>query len=74
VLDPQHERLVTVKEAAQLAGMTEGRIYQLLSAGEVNGIKLHGKAWLIPLSEAARLRDSESRVGRPRSRRSQLTK
>ena len=61
---------VSVNEAAEIIGVSDGRIRQLLaldvSAGGLDGFKINEKAWVIPRTEAERIRDNPSEIGRPR--------
>lgn len=66
MLEPTKEKLLTVKEAARLIGVTEGRICQLLRSGSMRGIKVNQKAWLVPESEIKKFQTPLKR-GRPRS-------
>jgi len=61
------ERLLTASEAADLLGMTHGRVCQLLRAGLMKGHKVGRLVWLIPESEAKKFVEKPT-VGRPRSR------
>lgn len=56
----------TVEEAASFAGMTRGRMSQMLNSGEAKGLRITGKCWLVAEAEAARVRDQRSSCGRPR--------
>jgi excisionase family DNA binding protein len=53
-------RYVTVAEAAEIIGVTAGRIRQRLVSGTIRATRIHGKAWLIPRREAERLRDERN--------------
>ena len=62
---------VSVQEAAEIVGVTEGRIRQLLAVpkkdGGLDGFKINGRAWVIARKDAEKLRDTPSDMGRPRS-------
>lgn len=74
VLEPSKERLLTVREVADLIGVTDGRVYQLLWEGQMRGIRINRRAWLVPYSEAEKFRTPHNKVGRPRSKVPQVTK
>lgn len=57
---------VTVTQAAKIVGVTPGRIRQMLANGAMHGEKFDGRMWVVPVSEAERLRDTTTTVGRPR--------
>jgi excisionase family DNA binding protein len=65
VLEVPSPKLLTVTEAARLAGLTDGRVRQLLRAGAIKGIKASPVLWLIPAEEAEKLK-VPSQFGRPR--------
>jgi excisionase family DNA binding protein len=46
-------RLWTTTELAEATGMTQGRIRQILRAGDIEGFKV-GRDWAIPDAEARR--------------------
>lgn len=73
ITDDNNENMLTVSQAAQIAGLTEARLYQLLKQNQLRAIRLHGKAWLIPESEARRL-STPSPIGRPRKRKAKRRK
>ncbi len=73
MLESTREHLLTVREAADLIGVTEGRVYQLLWDGRMHGIKINRRAWLIPRSEAEKFLARDSKVGRPRSKLPQIS-
>lgn len=57
---------VTVPEAAEIIGVTEGRVRQLLKSGDLDGQKL-GRDWVVPKGEADRFAALDPpTVGRPR--------
>ena len=53
--------LVRRREAAELLGIPEGLLRQLVQDGEMPHLELHGKAWFSPqaLAEWVQLRTSE---------------
>ena len=64
------EKFISVSKAAEIIGVTEGRIRQLLaietSDGGLDGFKINERAWVIPRREAERIRDNPFEIGRPR--------
>jgi len=70
VLEQVRERLYTVSETAEILGVTEGRVRQLLLSGQMSGMKFGRAMWTIPESELDKFREP-SKVGRPRSRTGQ---
>ena len=64
--------MFTVREAANLIGITAGRIRQMLVDEQVSGVRVQAPGrydfyWLIPLNEVKRLQKEVSHTGRPRS-------
>jgi len=59
--------MLTVSEAADLVGVWPQHIRRKLASGELAGIKVGPRAWLIPRDEVERFAKMESRRGRPRS-------
>ncbi len=55
----------TVPEAANMLGMTAGRVCQLLRAKELHGHK-HGNVWAIPILEIHRFQKQPRTLRRPR--------
>ncbi len=56
-----------VATAATIIGCTDGRVRQLLLAGELRGKKINDRAWLVEIRDAERVRDIEPKGGMPRS-------
>jgi excisionase family DNA binding protein len=59
-------QFVSVSEAAEILGCTDGRIRQMLRAGEIEGIKLNERAWAIPKKAAEKAAKNTPTTGRPR--------
>lgn len=57
---------LTVSEAAQIVGITNGRLCQLLRAGVLKGHKAGNCAWMIPRKEIERFKAKPQTTGRPR--------
>ena len=58
---------LSVAEAAELIGVTDGRIRQLLLRGKLRGQKLGKSTWAIPRREVERYAaQTPPAVGRPR--------
>lgn len=58
---------MTTQEAADFIGCTDGRLRQLIRDNAVKGVVRVGKkTHLIPVSEAERMRENPSKIGRPR--------
>lgn len=66
-IDPS--KLCSVTECARIAGLTTGRIRQLLLSGELPGEKLGTTVWMIERAEAEKLAKTKPGVGRPRTGR-----
>lgn len=56
-----------VADAAKIIGCTDGRVRQLLLAGELRGRKINDRAWLVEIADAERVRDIEPGRGMPRT-------
>jgi excisionase family DNA binding protein len=65
VLEMNGQRMLTIPEMAARAGMTPGRVRQLLYHGQLSGVKVSRKLWLIPESEFDKI-STPARTGRPR--------
>ena len=59
--------MYTVEEAARAAGLTRGRICQMLRSGQIHGIKIGRLMWVIPQSEVRKIIHPRKGPGRPRS-------
>ncbi len=57
---------LSVNEAAEALGVTDGRIRQLLRAGVLTGVKANQRAWMVLKSSLRRAEREEDSVGRPR--------
>jgi excisionase family DNA binding protein len=57
---------LSVNEAAELIGCTDGRVRQLLIDGQLKGQKLHARAWVVDRDSADKYAKNTSKVGRPR--------
>lgn len=60
------KNLLSVEEAANVIGCTEGRVRQLLRSGELKGVKLNERAWAVYAEAAEKMADNPATVGRPR--------
>lgn len=63
-------KLLNVHEAAEVIGVTVGRVRQMLlnktgNGARLKGIKANGRAWLIPKKEAEKMRVNRPPKGRP---------
>ena len=64
----------SVSETAEMLGITDGRVRQLLLSGDLHGHKLGEKSWAIPVYEIRRYQSLPSpRVGRPRIGKDETT-
>ena len=52
----QAQNYLSSQEAADELGLTDGRIRQMLRAGELSGQKLGQRSWAIPAVEIERLK------------------
>ena len=60
-------QFVTVGEAATIIGCTDSRVRQLLISGDIDGQKFGEKMWMVPKSEAERVKNTaKTGPGRPR--------
>jgi hypothetical protein len=57
---------VSVSEAAEVIGCTEGRVRKLLIDGVLKGTKLNERAWAVDLSSAEKYARTPQKLGRPR--------
>jgi hypothetical protein len=59
---------LTLKDAAEIIGVTPSHMRRLCRKGKVkNARKIGKRAWLIPEKEAERIKNQPPAVGRPRS-------
>ena len=61
--------LLNVEEAAEVIGVTTGRVRQMLRDGEMHGKKANERAWMVDKAEVDRVAAEEKKTGRPRSGR-----
>lgn len=59
--------VLSVNDAAEIAGVTVGRIRQLLISEEILGWKLNGRAWVVDKKSLMKYTKNVSSTGRPRS-------
>lgn len=59
---------IRTKKAAELLGCSERRIRQLLEDGQIRGVKLNARFWLVQEASLRPFLEPATR-GRPRSRR-----
>lgn len=57
----------TVAQAAEIIGVTEGRVRQMLRAGEIEGDKISQTLWLVSKRDAEKAAKITHSIGRPRS-------
>lgn len=74
VADLAEEQLLSTVDAADVACITEARMRQLANTKEIASAKKIGGRWLIPRSEAERIRDTPATTGRPRSAKANKAK
>jgi excisionase family DNA binding protein len=48
------EAYMTVKEAAERLGLSESRVYELVSSEQLPATRVHGKAWVIRRKDVER--------------------
>lgn len=63
-IEPQEERLYTIKEAGEYLGLSRQRVHRLVQDGRIKAQR-YGKIWLIPESALEDISPSTKRVGRP---------
>lgn len=61
------ESIVTVEKAAEIIGITTGRVRQLLLSKELDGVKMSERVWLVNRKDAEKLAKKPPATGRPRS-------
>ena len=61
--------LVDVNEAADIIGVTVGRVRQLLIEERLQGVHLNKRAWMVYKKSAEKYASEEPATGRPRSRK-----
>lgn len=59
--------MISVNQAAEIIGVTVSRIRQMLRGGELKGVKLTERAWVIDERSARKAAKNPHSVGRPRS-------
>ncbi len=57
---------VNTNEAAEIIGVTTGRVRQMLIDGTLDGVRANRRAWLVRRDDAEAAKDREVRRGRPR--------
>ena len=62
-----HGDFLSVTDAAELMGITTGRVRQMLRDGSLSGKKIGLRAWLVSRESAAKSIREPASVGRPRS-------
>lgn len=62
------ENWVSVNEAAEILGCTDGRVRQLLREHELAGQKVNERAWIISRESVDRFAKKPQPLGRPRVR------
>lgn len=65
-IDKKH---CSVADAAEIIGCSDSRVRQLLRAGELRGIKVNERAWVVEVNDAKRVAKIEHTVGGPRGPR-----
>lgn len=66
MIDFPMPKFLSVEEAANYIGCTSGRVRQMLRNGDIQGQKVHERSWIVPESEAAKVKENTHKVGRPR--------
>jgi hypothetical protein len=59
----QKDQFVTPEQAAAIIGCSPDWVRKLLNRGEITGIKLHSKAWLVDVNSATEYAHSERKPG-----------
>lgn len=60
------ENHVSVPEAAEIIGCTQGRVHQLIASGDLTGEKVNEKAWLLLREDVERVANRPRTTGRRR--------
>jgi hypothetical protein len=60
---------LSVAEAAEIAGLSDGRMRQLLINGIIEGIKLNARAWAVSRKSVEDFAKIPQHMGRPRKGR-----
>jgi excisionase family DNA binding protein len=61
---------VTVKDAAEMIGVSVSRVHQLIAADQLPATRLHGKAWVIRRKDVEAFKKlPEGTPGHPRTLR-----
>ena len=63
--------MVTVSEAAAVLGVSAAAIAKRLQRGDMRGVKVNPRLWLIPADEVERLRGQGKLKPGPKPRRSE---
>lgn len=61
------ERWITLTEAAELTGYSEGWICRLLNTNRLKGRRWNGRAWQVDRKDAMRYAKDAPPMGRPKS-------
>jgi len=67
MLEATTDPYLSVKEAAEMLGVSERRVLQFRDEGRLRGAKRFGRAWAIKQSEVERFAEEPRFVGRPKS-------
>lgn len=60
------DNYVSVPEAAEIIGCTQGRVHQLRDEGQITGEKVNGRAWLLLRKDVEKIANTKAATGRPR--------
>lgn len=63
---------VTVAEAAEIIGCTDGRVCQMARAGELKGQKMGKRTWIILRKDCEKYAKTPQKMGRPRNSQKNL--
>lgn len=59
--------MLSVKQAADIIGVTTGRVRQMLIAGTLVGVKFNERAWIVDQTSAMKVAENIPLVGRRRT-------
>lgn len=66
MLDATTDPYLSVRETAEILGVTDRRVLQFLDEGRLRGARRFGKSWAIQASEVERFAKEPREPGRPK--------
>jgi predicted site-specific integrase-resolvase len=63
---PDQERMYTTQEAAELLGISDSRLRNLIREGKAQPKQQFAGAWVFTIAEIERIRGQRKKAGRPK--------